>query len=109
MRAKNLYNRYLVLVNASHPYLEEKVRLLPVCPGEPDILLEEQAQRQLSLLMEEMGGWEDIVPVSGWRSRKDSRRSLILPSGRAGRSLPGNLWRCRDAANTRRGWRSISP
>lgn len=73
MRAKNLYNRYLVLVNASHPYLEEKVRLLPVCPGEPDILLEEQAQRQLSLLMEEIGGWEGIVPVSGWRSRKEQQ------------------------------------
>ena len=63
-----LYDRYLVLVNASHPYSEEKsIRLLPVCPGEPDILLEERAQRQLSLLMEEIGGWEGIVPVSGWR------------------------------------------
>ena len=67
-----LYDRYLVLVNASHPYSEEKsIRLLPVCPGEPDILLEERAQRQLSLLMEEIGGWEGIVPVSGWRSLQE--------------------------------------
>ena len=69
-----LYDRYLVLVNASHPYSEEKsIRLLPVCPGEPDILLEERAQRQLSLLMEEIGGWEGIVPVSGWRSLQEQQ------------------------------------
>ena len=69
-----LYDRYLVLVNASHPYSEENsIRLLPVCPGEPDILLEERAQRQLSLLMEEIGGWEGIVPVSGWRSLQEQQ------------------------------------
>lgn len=69
-----LYDRYLVLVNASHPYSEEKsIRLLPVCPGEPDILLEERVQRQLSLLMEEIGGWEGIVPVSGWRSLQEQQ------------------------------------
>lgn len=68
------YDRYLVLVNASHPYREDKnIRLFPVLPGKPDILLEEQAQRQLSLLMEEIGGWEGIVPVSGWRSLKEQQ------------------------------------
>ena len=71
---EKLYDRYLVLVNASHPYREDKnIRLFPVLPGKPDILLEEQAQRKLSLLMEEIGGWEGIVPVSGWRSLQEQQ------------------------------------
>lgn len=75
MENKKLYDRYLILVNASHPCQEEEkdIRLLPVCPDRPDILLEEQAQRHLSLLMEEIDGWKGIVPVSGWRSRKEQQ------------------------------------
>ena len=83
-----LYDRYLVLVNASHPYSEEKsIRLLPVCPGEPDILLEERAQRQLSLLMEEIGGWEGIVPVSGWRSLQEQQEIFDTSIRESGEEL----------------------
>ena len=67
LRKKELYNDFLILVNAEHPYdaEAEELTLIPVHPEAPDILLEEHVQHQLSALMEEINGWERIVPVSG--------------------------------------------
>ncbi len=72
---KELHSENLILVNASHPYHEKTaaVKLCPVCPETPDILLEEHALLRLSALMEEIGGWEEIVPVSGFRSFREQQ------------------------------------
>lgn len=71
----NIYSEQLVLVNASHPYIEEETKegLYPVHPQAPEILLKEQAVIHLSALMEEIKGWEWIVPVSGWRSLREQQ------------------------------------
>ena len=76
---RSLSNGKLLLVNAEHPYREdpEGIKLLPVNAGgkgETDILLEEHALRQFSALMEEIDGWGEIVPVSGFRSFKEQQK-----------------------------------
>lgn len=59
----------LILVNGQHAYLTDAGQdLVPVHEHYPDILLEREAARALSCIMEQLGGWECIVPVSGWRS-----------------------------------------
>lgn len=59
----------LVLVNGQHVYLPDaKQDLIPVYEDYPDILLEREAVRALSCIMEQLDGWKFIVPVSGWRS-----------------------------------------
>lgn len=45
--------------------------LIPVHEDYPDILLEREAVCALSRIMEQLGGWEFIVPVSGWRSLEE--------------------------------------
>lgn len=70
MSKKEKFNRNLILVNAKNPYHEDadRLRLSQVYKNAPVILLEKHAQKQLSILMDEINGWEKIVPVSGWRS-----------------------------------------
>lgn len=59
----------LILVNRQHPYSAIVLQdLTAVHPGFPHVLLERETAHALSRLMEELGGWEQIVPVSGWRS-----------------------------------------
>jgi len=72
---RELYRGNLIVVNAAHPYHEEAsdARLRPVLQEAQDILLEEHALLRLSALMDEIGGWEEIVPVSGWRSFEEQR------------------------------------
>ena len=59
----------LILVNRQHPYtMSVRQNLTPVLPAFPRILLEREAAHALSRLMEKLGGWGNILPVSGWRS-----------------------------------------
>lgn len=59
----------LILVNRQHPYtLSVRQDLTAVRSDSPHILLEREAAQALSRLMEKLGGWGNIVPVSGWRS-----------------------------------------
>ena len=64
---------YLILVNRQHALPEGWTagELVPVLPGCPGVLLEAEAARQLNLLMDELDGWQSIVPVSGWRSMEE--------------------------------------
>ena len=60
----------LILVNAAHPLAE-----VPP-PGLTDldaggVLLERRAALLLNACVRAAGGWRDIVPVSGWRSRTE--------------------------------------
>ena len=59
----------LILLNSQHAYSpDSKQDLIPVHDGHPDILLEREAVCALSYIVEQLGGWEFAVPVSGWRS-----------------------------------------
>lgn len=64
----------LILVSGGHPYREQrKPELAPVPgPGSP-IRLARRAADSLSRLMGSIGGWEGIVPVSGWRSHQEQQ------------------------------------
>ena len=65
----------LVLVNAGHPLHPDSPPLLtPALPGFPDILLERQAAAALEACVRAVGGQDEIVPVSGWRSRSEQQQ-----------------------------------
>lgn len=68
-----LFQGPLVCVDAGHP-CRTNPRLVPVGGEDSAILLEAEAARQLEALMETLGGWTDIVPVSGWRSQQEQQR-----------------------------------
>lgn len=68
----------LILVNRQHPYtMSVRQNLTPVLPAFPRILLEREATHALSRLMEKLGGWVNILPVSGWRSFTDQRKIYL--------------------------------
>ena len=46
---------------------------VPVLDNAPNVLLNRSASALLSQLMEEIGGWQYIVPVSGWRSLEEQQ------------------------------------
>ena len=62
----------LVLVNAAHSLAEGPPPRLAALNGS-EVLLERRAARFLSACVRAAGGWRDIVPVSGWRSRAEQR------------------------------------
>lgn len=67
---------HLVLVNREHPFIypAERSDLVPVFEDRPDILMERTAAKALIRLLEDIGGFGTIVPVSGWRSREEQRQ-----------------------------------
>lgn len=71
-REEDIYKGPLILVNRQHKTRYETPGEL-VSLGE-NILLERQAATLLNQLMEEIGGWASIVPVSGWRSQAEQQQ-----------------------------------
>ncbi|MDE7478263.1 MAG: M15 family metallopeptidase [Lachnospiraceae bacterium] len=69
LKREDIYNGYLILVNKEYGYHEQRQNLsyAGVWDGE-EILYESKANHALNKLMDEIGGWAHIVPVSGWRS-----------------------------------------
>lgn len=64
----------LILVNARHPLSDgPDPELAPADPLCPEVLLERQAARLLAACVQAAGGWQTIVPVSGWRSLAEQR------------------------------------
>ena len=62
----------LILVNAYHPCHPAPQTDLVSVAG-TDVLLERRAAQALDRLMAAIGGWEAIVPVSGWRSQDEQQ------------------------------------
>lgn len=74
LQKQNIYTGNLILVNGEYGYKEgESDLLMPVLNEVSHILLKYRAVVLLSSLMEEIRGWENIVPVSGWRSGKEQQ------------------------------------
>ena len=65
----------LSLVNAEYGIASGTTpSLAPVHPSAPSVLMCSHAAAALGRLMQEIDGWESIVPVSGWRSREEQKR-----------------------------------
>ncbi len=65
----------LALVNATHPLAgDQPPRLLPPDPRRPEILLEPRAAGLLQACIRAAGGQDEILPVSGWRSRQEQEQ-----------------------------------
>lgn len=75
LSAQGIHDGSLILVNRDHPYCETKEteRLIPVTAG-TKIMMKRAAAALLSELMADMHGWDAIVPVSGWRSRREQQK-----------------------------------
>lgn len=87
LKREEIYRGNLILVNREHRYVERRQesdsfggdavrkeqRLVSVGGGQQSVLLENTAARQLNLLMSEINGWAEIVPVSGWRSFREQQ------------------------------------
>lgn len=64
----------LILVNSEHGYWAEDTQsLVSVQEQTPAIQMQHRAVALLSKLMEDMQGWQHIVPVSGWRSFQEQQ------------------------------------
>lgn len=69
-----IYTGNLILVNWQHPYRADRLStLVPLQEGPAPVFLERRAAVLLSSLMEQIHGWQHIVPVSGYRSRAEQR------------------------------------
>ena len=71
---ENIYEGKLILVNNDFPLHGESAKLMPINEKYPHILLYNEAARMLECALESVKGTdgnENIVPVSGWRSKKE--------------------------------------
>lgn len=72
---KNIHTGSLILINPEYSFREKtNTQLIPVCDMAPDILLQRDAATLLNRLMEDIGGWRCIAPVSGWRSYEEQHK-----------------------------------
>ncbi len=64
----------LLVINRDHPLLPgDPVSLTAADDRRPEVLLERRAARLLTLCIRAVGGWDAIVPVSGWRSQEEQQ------------------------------------
>ena len=68
-----IYTGNLILVNQQYPYQANLARQ-PITGVElpnSQVMVDSKAALLLNELMKRIGGWEKILPVSGWRSQKE--------------------------------------
>lgn len=82
LKQKEIYTGDLILVNRAYKYHEQLSDLSVIGGGKSNIplqnprqkiLFERRAGILLNQLMMEIGGWDHIVPVSGWRSLEEQQ------------------------------------
>ncbi len=75
----------LILINANYSYKETGKKILkPIDVSNKKIFLEKDAADAFLMLMNDIGGWKEIVIVSGWRSiseQHDIFSSSIIEKG----------------------------
>lgn len=70
----SIYSGSLILVNRSHPFRSTlSPHFLTAVDKGSGVLMERRAAALLSMLMKEIGGWNHIAPVSGWRSQEEQQ------------------------------------
>lgn len=75
LKQEQVHTGSLILVNSRHGFLSDPDELLiPILESAPDILLQRRAVTLLEQLMQEICGWREIVPVSGWRSLAEQQQ-----------------------------------
>ena len=78
-------NEYLILVNAQFPMRTTgPADLVSVSPAFPEIMLRRDAQTALQNLLHAIGSGDRIIPVSGYRSRKEQAsiyKSSVVTNG----------------------------
>ena len=94
----------LILVNGQHAYPADTAQdLIPVHANYPDILLEQEAAQALARLMDQLGGWQFMIPVSGWRSLEEQKaiyeQSLGPDTANTRPGLP-STWGCANSQST---------
>lgn len=72
-RRANTGRGSLILVNASYGCTVDTPGLAALWEEQPSVLLERQAAVQLAALLDEIDGWQQLVPVSGWRSQAEQQ------------------------------------
>lgn len=71
----SIHRGELVLVNGRHSWQENPpVPLVCFWQGRGDVLLCPAAADALNRLMEQVGGWGGILPVSGWRPLQEQQK-----------------------------------
>ncbi len=68
---EKMYAGNLILVNREYAYVpgeQDTNMLLPAWESLPSVQLHQRAAILLNQLMQDIKGWEAILPVSGWRS-----------------------------------------
>ena len=75
LQQQSVHNGHLILVNQRFPFVEHAGDhfLVPVGHEDERVRLERRAAYFLSQLMDKLGGWRDITPVSGWRSLEEQQ------------------------------------
>ncbi len=84
----SIHSGSLILVNRRYPWREGRERpfLVPAQEQNEEVLLERRAAVLLTQLMNDISGWSQIVPVSGWRSaleQQDIWNQSMAEHGRA--------------------------
>lgn len=75
LEEERIYQGNLILVNAKHPLrFIQKEGLVPVNSKFPDILLKNDAANILQVILEKVHCYDEIVPVSGFRSAQEQRQ-----------------------------------
>lgn len=71
---EKIHTGSLILVNQEYGFSITSHNFpVPILDSAPNVLLNRSASTLLSQLMEEIDGWQYIVPVSGWRSREEQQ------------------------------------
>lgn len=85
LEKKSICTGNLILVNEHYGvHKNPEDLLIPACDTVPEILLQRCAATLLNRLMQEIHGWNSIVPVSGYRSLQEQQQiwdSTIRESG----------------------------
>lgn len=86
LERRHIYTGSLILVNRRYGWATSTPdTLIPVQDSSSSVLLQKRAVTLLSSLMEEIHGWQNIVPVSGWRSLQEQQEiwdKSLFESGR---------------------------
>ena len=104
LQREDIYRGSLILVNREYEYRDEEAVLhqtmdlsAPGCGETAQTLMQRRAALLLDSLMEGIGGWREIVPVSGWRSWREQEAIWEESLAKSGReftekyvALPGH-------------------